>query len=452
MSYTEEELKECRKKLALVIMIKNEERGIVNTFNSVKDYCSNFVVLDTGSTDNTVTICKEYCTTNNVKLHLKETTFVDFEYSRNELLDFADSVLPKNTFCLLLDCNDELRQAQNLVKLISGFKGTQSGFHLKQQWWTGASMETYFNIRMVISHNGWRYKQVVHEYICKPKQKDAIDVTRREDIILFQDRTKDDDKSMKRFKRDKELLYTAHIKNPEEPRVLFYLAQTCSCLQQFHEAYKYYTLRTKYEGFLEEIYQSMYRLGEISQILKHPWEESETWYIKAYAQSNRAEPLYKLAEHYATHNWLGEKTDKNPQWNLAYTWISQCCKLMFPHHQLLFTEKRTYIYKRWSLYAKVAYNTMRFKEAKEAAIRALTVEDNQEDLTILVDSLKKEKEVNNAKLAGPVQYNWIQCVMPLTAGNDEIVPPEETKFLEDNTVNKRDDVLKRALNAILKKK
>ena len=99
--YTEEELKQCRNKLALVIMIKNEERGIVNTFNSVKDYCSVFVVLDTGSTDNTVTICKEYCKTNNVKLHLKETTFVDFEYSRNEMLDFADSVLQKNTFCLL---------------------------------------------------------------------------------------------------------------------------------------------------------------------------------------------------------------------------------------------------------------------------------------------------------------------------------------------------------------
>ena len=51
---------ECKDRLALVMMIKNEEKGLENTFNSVKDISSTFVILDTGSTDRTIEICKSF--------------------------------------------------------------------------------------------------------------------------------------------------------------------------------------------------------------------------------------------------------------------------------------------------------------------------------------------------------------------------------------------------------
>jgi hypothetical protein len=141
----------------------------------------------------------------------------------------------------------------------------------------------------------------VHEYITKKNQVDS-DVRRIENIILFQDRTKDDDKSFKRFTRDKELLWKEHIADPYDPRTLFYLAQTCGCLGQQQEAYQYYLLRIKEKGFIEEVFHSYLRLGEIAQTLGHCWEESMSWYLKAYTHSRRAEPLIKIAEYYMTHN------------------------------------------------------------------------------------------------------------------------------------------------------
>ena len=70
--------------------------------------------------------------------------------------------------------------------------------------------------------------------------------------IIKEHETKDDDKSLKRFKRDKELLMSDYKNDKNEPRTLFYLAQTCSCLGEHDEAYFFYRLRTELEAFQEE--------------------------------------------------------------------------------------------------------------------------------------------------------------------------------------------------------
>lgn len=48
--------------LAVVMIVKNEEKNIANMFNSFRDNGLNpdFYITDTGSTDNTVKICKAY--------------------------------------------------------------------------------------------------------------------------------------------------------------------------------------------------------------------------------------------------------------------------------------------------------------------------------------------------------------------------------------------------------
>ncbi len=58
----------CKQKLALLMMIKNEEKRITVSFDSVKEYTDTFIILDTGSTDSTISICKDYCEKNNIRL------------------------------------------------------------------------------------------------------------------------------------------------------------------------------------------------------------------------------------------------------------------------------------------------------------------------------------------------------------------------------------------------
>jgi glycosyltransferase involved in cell wall biosynthesis len=382
--------------LALLMMVKNEEARITVSLDSMRDYTDTFIILDTGSTDKTIEIIRDYCKKNNITLHLKEEPFVNFEVSRNVSLDFADEVLPKDKprFLLLLDCNDELQNASVLYDFVKNYDGEQTGFHLRQQWWNGTSSDTYYNMRMVKSHCGWRYKGVVHEYM-RNIHDERAGVTKNTALrvqgpVLFQDRTKDDDKSAKRFSRDKPLLYNEYIKDSHEPRTLFYLGQTCGCLGNNQEAYKYYILRLKEGGFEEERYHSYYRLGELSRGLNHPWEESFNWYMKAFSHSQRVEPLLKVAEYYLTHNHMGEE---KPDFLTAYMYAHMATKLIFPYNQILFIDRRAYDYLRWHLLGIVAYHIGRYSEGKEACLVALEAENKEVDMINLVKYLKKEREV-----------------------------------------------------------
>ena len=392
--------KTFKDKIALVMMIKNEEKRIEVSFDSVKDVTNTFIILDTGSQDDTINICREYCKRNNITLYLKEEEFVNFEVSRNVLLDFADEVLDINDkkYLLQLDCNDELQNIDDLVYFVEHYRGPHSGFFIQQKWWTGHSVDTYMNIRLVLSHTGWRYKGVVHEYMWRDsklvKNQDLVkgydttnDVTTVKGITLYQDRTKDDDKSMRRFKRDKDLLYTEYVNGTSLSRTLFYLAQTCGCLQLHQEAYQYYIHRSKEEGFLEEIFHSYNRNAEMSRIMCHPFEETFFWSIKAFAYSRRVEPLLTIAE-YFTHNNM--KNSKKPDWNLSYLFSSMATSLIFPYNQILFVNKQMYHYKRWHLAGVISYYVGRYKEGKHAALKAVMAEDKQMDIENLVYYLRKD--------------------------------------------------------------
>ena len=417
--------------MALVMMVKNEERRITVSFDTVKEYTDTFIILDTGSTDSTIQTCREYCSKNNITLHLKEDPFVNFCYSRNVLLDFADEVLKKQRYLLQLDCNDELRNHRELMEFITNYKGPATGFYLKQQWWTGNNMDSYFNVRMCRSHAKWRYKGVVHEYITqegltlKELRSGSNNIPRLENVVLFQDRTVDDDKSFKRFYRDKEMLFNEYLREPKDPRTLFYLAQTCGCLGNMQEAYKFYCLRIKNEdaGFVEEIYQSYFRLGELSQQLNHPWQESVDWYLKAYAHSQRAEPLVRLAEHYIQQNHFGEN---KPDYMLAYMYASMACKLVFPLNQILFIDRRCYFYKRYHVLGVIAYHVQQYKEGAEACMKALMAENDEADMTNLIRYMKREVElVSQQTLGQGVPFSVLTVLDSEKVGS--LYPPDQVK-------------------------
>ena len=107
--------------IAVLLMVKNEKKRLHVSLESVKSFADSLVIFDTGSTDNTIQICKDFSEKYNIPLRLKEGTFVDFSTSRNESLDFADS-FEDIDYLLLLDTNDELRGADNLRRFAEEYK------------------------------------------------------------------------------------------------------------------------------------------------------------------------------------------------------------------------------------------------------------------------------------------------------------------------------------------
>jgi glycosyltransferase involved in cell wall biosynthesis len=387
--------------LALVMMVKNENKRILVSLESVKNYVECLVILDTGSEDNTINIIREFAKKYNKPLHLIERTFphpFSFCVSRNVVLDFADD---KADYLLLLDCNDELKGGEDLRKFVDSYNGGSTAFHICQEWWNGSSLDKYYNIRLVKSKHQWRYRGNIHEYIMSPEAENQIENTKlnpeekKDPIVsrvfgfsLYQDRTQDDDKSFKRFSRDEEIfhkeyedfisIYEKNKNTQPDTRMLFYYGQTAMCMGKNEKAYKLYKERTEQEGFAEEKYHAYYRCGETSKSLGHDWEETMSWYIKAYEYSSkvfdspRAEPLYRLAEYY-----------RDRCWDLCFMYLRRCCEVVYPENAILFVDRRIYDYCRWNLMGIVAYYVKQNEIGKISCLRAIEKESHDIDVSNL---------------------------------------------------------------------
>jgi glycosyltransferase involved in cell wall biosynthesis len=390
--------------IALLMMVKNEHKRLHVTLNSILDnknnnhFIKSMVIYDTGSTDNTIQILKDFSNKHNIELRLKEGEFVDFSTSRNVSLDFADS-FDDIDYLLLMDTNDELRGGDALVQFAKETKNNKdikdTCFLVCQEWFSGKH-DKYYNSRFIKSKSGWRYKGRVHEYLCN-KNENGFNPGRVPDtVVLYQDRTQDDDKSGKRFAKDKIMLLEDFKDNPNEPRITFYLAQTCSSINHLDEAFYYYKIRSTIEnGFWEERFHAYLRCGEISQSLKQPWKESLSWYMMAAEYTERAEPLVKIATKYLADG----------RWFLAYTFIDAACRLKYPDKStILFVDKQLYDYIRWHLLGVIGYHAKHYENGKLGCLKAIESgiknEKDNEYLKLyenLIKSEEKNKKVNETK-------------------------------------------------------
>ena len=142
------------------------------------------------------------------------------------------------------------------MKICKQEMNSDNTYYLVCQEWFCGTYNKYFNTRLIKARKNLRYKGSVHEWLCDMSTVHGHCQRISDDIVIYQDRTKDGNKSSKRFLKDKELLLLDYKENPLETRTLFYLAQTCDCLNQQDDAFYYYRLRSELEGFQEEKFQS----------------------------------------------------------------------------------------------------------------------------------------------------------------------------------------------------
>lgn len=420
--------------LATIVVVKNEMKRICITLESVKGITDKVIILDTGSTDDTINVIKKYGIENNMDIDVIEKTFnipfegdpqynedgtiktfFHFSKARNHVLEYADD---KADYLLLLDCNDELQGGKQLREFINTFTDEFYAFHVLQKWWNGISHDSYFNVRLIKTKSQWRYKGPIHEWIhCEINEKYKLGKL-PEHIVIYQDRTQDDDKSQKRFLKDELIFESEMIREIKEcgkpdTRTLFYYGQTCMCINKHEKAFHLNRERCeRNDGFLEEKFHSLYRCGELSQKLLHTEEETMLWYIKAFEfsaknfQNARAEPLYKLAEQYFENF---EKNTERNNWEMAYLFLKRACELKFPSECILFVDSRVYKYKRWNLLARMCSRRTDPELRKigiHAVFKAIEEEDNQWDkdlLSIYLPNQPKEcekfiKEVRSGNL------------------------------------------------------
>src|SRR5574343_299448 len=85
-------------KLSACLMVKNEEENLPRCLNSIKDVVDEIIIVDTGSTDSTIEIAKEY--TDKIYIHPWEN---NFSKHRNQSISYATG-----DWILIIDADEEL--------------------------------------------------------------------------------------------------------------------------------------------------------------------------------------------------------------------------------------------------------------------------------------------------------------------------------------------------------
>ena len=325
--------------ICLNMIVKNESKIITRLFDSVLSLIDSYCICDTGSTDNTVSIIKEYFEKYNIPGKIIYQEFKNFSQARNYSLNncFNDDGSPMSDYILLLDADMilEIKEDINTFK-----KSLTVDFYNILQ---GTDTFYYYNTRIIknIINNGnilykeFKYIGVTHEYISIPDYSEKVNLLK--DTIFIRDISDGGSKSDK-FSRDIKLLKNEIEINPKSEREHFYLANTYYDIQKYQNAIEIYKKRIKLGGWIQETWYSYYRIGLCYKNLNNMSEAIYQW-LEAYNHfPDRIENLYQIINYYRI---IGNCNTALIFYKLAKEIVNKKLNI----DQYLFLEKDIYSYK-----------------------------------------------------------------------------------------------------------
>lgn len=256
------------------MIVRNESAVIERSLASVKNHVDVWTIVDTGSTDDTIEKIRHELAEIPGELH--ERKWINFGHNRNELLDLARDTAD---YLILLDADIEVLslEAVDLHSLSKDSYDVQVVGGIE-----------YYLPYIIKSDFGWRFVGATHEYLSAPPSVEFTSA--RLEGVRFHHHGDGGSKSDK-FSRDLALLEASLLASPNDPRTLFYLAQTRQNLGDFSGAIAAYRRRIEVEGWGEEIFWSMYQIAEIYKTLGD-WSMALSGYLLAWDyRPQRVEPI-----------------------------------------------------------------------------------------------------------------------------------------------------------------
>ena len=268
-------------KLALNMIVKNEEHVIKSTLECISKYIDYYIICDTGSTDNTKKFIKDFFDKKNIKGEIHDIPWKNFGYNRSIALELCNN---KCEYCWIIDADDIIIGDLILPKVLD-----KDCYYLLY-----GSDFTYNRNQIFRIQSKWKYVGVLHEYPTCEKKNEISELIKGNyyiDSRRLGNRNKDPDK----YKKDAQILLEALNENPNCSRNTFYLAQSYRDCGEYKLSNKYYLKRFKMGGWDEEIYYSLYMIGKNNIALCKSAITIENSLLEAYQfKTSRLEALYDL--------------------------------------------------------------------------------------------------------------------------------------------------------------
>jgi len=353
--------------ICLCQIVKNESKIITRLFDSVKDLIDCYSICDTGSTDGTPEIIKEYWDKLGVKGQVVHEPFKNFAHNRNFALEAARK-MPAD-YVLLLD-------ADMILQTVTGFM-KQNLTHDAYSVLQGNPSFYYHNCRIVRNKEGFKYVGVTHEYIDRPPNTSMAIIPK--DTMFILDVGDGGSKSDK-FERDIRLLTQGIIDEPEnEVRYRFYLANSLHDVSRHKEAIEQYRKRIALGGWNQEVWYSWYRIGLCYKALGQLGEAMYAWLEGYEYYPDRIEALYELVNHYRSRS----------KWKLADTFWKLCApNVNHPEKDaFLFLGNDIYTYKLHYEYIVYSYYVGN-RDVSDQIVAVLNSHASQNIVTSALSNLK----------------------------------------------------------------
>ncbi len=226
--------------ISLCMIVRNEAQNVELALQSACHFVDEVVIVDTGSTDNTIEICRKYTE----KIY-NFRWLNDFSAARNEAIKYATK-----DWILMLDADELLDQIsagllkQSLGKqpvvdqvfsvLIYDIPADNPGQFIKQPELLNVKVNpAHQHTRLFRNHLGLQYKYALHEMI--PHARDDL---RRSELRVLHYGYHIVDKA--RFPRAMACLQHDLARYPDDPYVLFNYARTLTLDNRFAEAFAAY--------------------------------------------------------------------------------------------------------------------------------------------------------------------------------------------------------------------
>ena len=306
--------------ICLVMIVKDEAHVVCEALASILPHITDFVVVDTGSTDGTQETIRAFFAARGIAGHLFERAWRDFGWNRTEAVALAREHSTSD-YLWMFDADDVIEGHPGIARL------TADAYHVR----LGPDTE-YWRLQIFRRSLAWRYVGVLHEYpVCDAPLPRLGRI--EGDYQILSRRLGSRSRDPRKYERDAAVLEEALGREPENTRHAFYLAQSWFDAGQFDKALQAYLQRADMGGWQEEAFYSRYRAAGCLERLGRPFEEVRAAYEACFREHpHRAEPLVRAAT-------LARRADRFPE---AYTLARRAARVPKPGADALFVETADY--------------------------------------------------------------------------------------------------------------
>ena len=304
------------KTICLNMIVKNEAHIIASTLENLCHYIhfDYWVIIDTGSTDNTKQIICDFFESKNIKGELHETEWKNFGFNRSDALSKAFN---KTDYLLIFDADDRIVGDFILPKELN-----LDGYHLKFG-------DNFSYVRLLLVNNAlrWKFMGVLHEYIiCTNENYNCKFENIEGNYHLISGKSGARSNNPNKYRDDALILEKAYdeaakIKDDIMVRYSFYCAQSYKDAGNDVKSIEWYKKRISHGGWNQEVYYSYITIGQLYAKMNNIESAFYYWALSFNADPERCEGIYYIIKHcrekgnfqiaYHYYKWIENNKTRN---------------------------------------------------------------------------------------------------------------------------------------------